>query len=123
MIGGSWKITSLQLYVEDSNILTIQAYSIDKKATVYDHLLNFMTKNNINDGPYLSYETFISKNMMYVFDLTKNMTTSMFSGSVKLELTYTLDKEPSKSYSIYCIALNEVKFDVCVANTKGKIMV
>ena len=49
LIRGSSKITSLQLFVEDSYILPIQPYSINKKAAAYDHLLNYMTKNTIND--------------------------------------------------------------------------
>ena len=122
-IGDSSKITSLQLIVEDSNIMPIEPFSINKKASAYNHLLNYMTKNNINDGPYITYEQFITNNMICVFDLTKNMSQSMFSGSVKLELQYTLDKGPNKTYSIYCLALNEMKVDVSVVNNKARIMV
>ena len=122
-IGANSKITSLQLIVEDSNILPLEPYSINKKSAAYNHLLNYMTKNNINDGPYITYEKFITNNMIFVFDLTKNMTQSMFSGSVKLELRYPLDKDPSKNYSIYCIALNEMKVDVSVVNNKARIIV
>ena len=122
-IGNNSKITSLQLIVEDSNIMPIEPFSINKKAAAYNHLLNYMTKNNINDGPYITYEKFITNNMIFVFDLTKNMTQSMFSGSVKLELRYSLDKYPSKNYSIYCLALNEMKVDVSVVNNKARIIV
>ena len=123
LIGENSKRASLQVIVEDTNILPIEAYSINKKAAAYDHLLHYMTKNNINDGPYLSYEKFIRNNMIFVFDLTKNMSSSMFSGSLKLELRYTLDQIPNKNYSIYSIALNEVTVDVSVVNYKANIMV
>ena len=51
------------------------------------------------------------------------MTQSMFSGSVKLELRYTLDQDPNKNYSNYCLALNEMKVDVSVVNNKARIIV
>ena len=94
-----------------------------KEFVAYNYLLGYMTKYNLLESQFIDNNLFKTMYSIFYFDLTEQMTDSMFSDTIKIDFSYMLSAVPAHQYNVVAIILGEQKVAVSVVNNKATIKV